>query len=207
METRFELLLGTRNEGKVVELIDAFSDLSANLRFLREFPNITDVEEIGVTYEENATLKASGYALQTGISALADDSGLEVDALGGQPGVLSARFGGNGISDIQRTQVLLEALANIDSGRRTARFVCCMVLVGRSNQELKVLAASRGICEGSISTVPAGKDGFGFDPVFIPNGYKSSFAALDPAVKARLSHRAKAAKQMRQKLEHLFAQT
>ena len=207
MGTPFELLLGTRNDGKVVELIDALSGLPANFRLIREFPNITDVEEIGVTYEENATLKAFGYALQTGISTLADDSGLEVDSLGGQPGVLSARFGGNGISDTQRIEVLLEVLANIDSDRRTARFVCCMVLVGRSNQELKVLAVSRGICEGSIATVSAGSRGFGFDPVFIPNGYTSSFAALDPAVKARLSHRAKATKQMRQKLEHLFAQT
>ena len=203
----FELLIGTRNRGKIAELIDAFSDLPATFRLLDEFPNIADVQEIGVTYEENATLKASGYALQTGIPTLADDSGLEVDALGGQPGVLSARFGGDEISDAERIEVLLKLLSNVESGRRTARFVCCMVLFGRVAGESKVIAVSRGVCDGSIATASVGSHGFGFDPVFVPHGYQFSFAALDGAVKARISHRAKAARQMRQALEQLFAQT
>jgi XTP/dITP diphosphohydrolase len=203
---QFELLVATRNEGKIAELREAFATLPGALRFLQEFRNISEVAEVGETYQQNATLKAMSYARQTGITALADDSGLEVAALHGGPGVLSARFGGDHLTDIKRTRALLAALDQIGPTARAARFVCCMVVYGSlpSRQgELsapKVLAVTQGVCEGSLAKEPTGTDGFGFDPIFIPNGYTVPFAALDQAIKRKISHRARAAAAMRQQL-------
>jgi XTP/dITP diphosphohydrolase len=205
---RFELLIATRNEGKIEELCQSFATLPVELRFLHEFKNVSDVPEVGKTYQENATLKATGYASQTGIPALADDSGLEVDALRGGPGVWSARFGGSNLSDKERTEALLSALHDVGAAQRTARFVCCMVLYGSppsSVEEVaapRVLAVARAICEGMLATKPMGTQGFGFDPIFIPNGHNVPFAALDQAIKGNMSHRARAAAQMRRQLEH-----
>ena len=192
------------------ELREAFAGLPATLRFLPEFINISEVAEIGKTYEENATLKAAGYYDQIGIIALADDSGLEVDALGGGPGVLSARFGGEHLSDIERTRALLTVLDGVAAPARTARFVCWMVLYGtlrdqpRELLQPQVLAITQGVCEGSLASEPMGTNGFGFDPIFIPNGYHASFAALDQVVKRKISHRARAAELMRQQLEYVI---
>jgi XTP/dITP diphosphohydrolase len=208
--SRFELLIATRNLGKVAELRQAFANLPVALRFLAEFQNISEARELGHTYEENALLKAMSYARQTGIAALADDSGLEVDALQGGPGLLSARFAGSGLSDAERTQALLAVLSDVGPTRRTARFICCMVLCGSlpfQPSELKVLAMTQGVCEGSLATTPMGTEGFGFDPIFIPNGYNLSFSALDPAIKRKISHRARAAKLMQQRLQRLLGQT
>lgn len=205
--TQIELLIATRNEGKIAELREAFATLPVALRFLNEFENISEVAEVGETYQENATLKAMGYARQTGMTALADDSGLEVAALQGGPGVLSARFGGDHLTDIERTRELLASLDQTGSTSRTARFVCCMVLYGSLSPhqgELsapEVLAVTQGVCEGSLDLDPTGTDGFGFDPIFIPNGYTVPFAALDQAIKRRISHRARAAETMRQQLD------
>lgn len=204
---RFQLLIATRNEGKIEELRESFGTLPVELRFLREFKNISEVPEIGKTYQENATLKATSYANQIGIPALADDSGLEVDALRGGPGVWSARFGGSNLSDEERTQALLSALHEVGADQRTARFVCCMVLYGSppsSAEEVaapRVLAVARGICNGTLATEQMGTQGFGFDPIFIPDGHNVPFAALDQAIKRNISHRARAAAQMRRQLE------
>jgi XTP/dITP diphosphohydrolase len=203
---RFELLIATRNEGKIEELRESFATLPVELRFLHEFKNISQVPEVGKTYQENAMLKAAGYARQTGIPALADDSGLEVDALRGGPGVWSARFGGSNLSDEERTQVLLSALHDVDPTQRTARFVCCMVLYGSPPSSLeevaapRVLAVTRGICKGTLATEPMGMQGLGFDPIFIPNRHSVPFAALDQVIKRNISHRARAAAQMRRQL-------
>lgn len=208
--SRFELLIATRNLGKIAELRQVFATLPVALRFLAEFQNIAEAKEVGNTYEENAFLKAISYARQTGIAALADDSGLEVDALQGRPGVLSARFAGSDLSDTERTQALLAALSDVGPTQRTARFICCMVLYGSlpfQPAELskpKVLAVTQGVCEGSLATKPTGTEGFGFDPIFIPKGYNLSFAALDPAIKRKISHRARAAKLMQQQLQNLL---
>ena len=211
---QFELLIATRNEGKVNELREAFAGLPATLRFLPEFTNISEVAEIGKTYEENATLKAAGYYDQIGIIALADDSGLEVDALSGGPGVLSAHFGGDHLSDVERTRALLTVLDGVAAPARTARFVSCMVLYGtlpgkpRELLQPQVLAITHGVCEGSLVNEPMGSNGFGFDPIFIPDGYHTPFAALDQVVKRKISHRARAAELMRQQLEQrILAQT
>lgn len=208
MVDRYELLLATRNAGKIEELREAFATLPLSLRLLTEFRNIAEVAEVGQTYEENATLKAMGYARQIGIAALADDSGLEVDALQGRPGLFSARCGGSHLSDSERTQALLATLQDIAPPRRNARFVCCMVLYGQlpfslgGLLEWKVLAVTLGVCSGSLAIQPKGKEGFGFDPIFIPDGFNVPFASLDPAIKRKISHRARAAELMRQELAH-----
>jgi len=129
-----------------------------------------------------------------------------VDALRGGPGVLSARFGGDHLSDIERTRALLTALDGVAAPARTARFVCWMVLYGRLPGQPKallpqVLATTQGVCEGSLASEPMGTNGFGFDPIFIPNGYRTPFATLDQVVKRKISHRARAAELMRQQLE------
>ena len=213
MVDRYELLVATRNMGKIEELRDALASLPVTLRLLNEFGNISEVPEVGATYEENATLKAIGYSRQTGIASLADDSGLEVDELQGGPGVLSARFGGSNLSDAERTKALLATLKDVKPSRRTARFVCYMVLVGappssqRGLSEQRVLAVTRGICKGSLAMEPKGAAGFGFDPIFIPDGYYLSFASLDPDIKRKISHRARAAGLMRQQLEQQLSLT
>ena len=208
--TLFDLLIATRNEGKIAELSDILAPLPVRLRFLCEFKNISEVAEVGGSYQENATQKAVSYARQTGITALADDSGLEVVALGGAPGVLSARFGGIELTDKERTQALLASLEKTELTSRAARFVCCMVLFGMPPSQVygvsspEVLGVTQGVCEGSLAYEPTGTGGFGFDPIFLPNGYNLPFAGLDQTIKRRISHRALAAEKMRQKLDLLF---
>jgi len=200
-----EILVATRNIGKVREISDALSSLPVRLRHLDEFPMVTEVEETGTTYAANAALKALRYSEQTGLYALADDSGLEVDALGGIPGIFSNRFAGNGASDQERIDKLLHLLSQKQDNNRSARFVCSMVfarwLQATSHQqspETRVLHVSEGRCEGRIGTIGVGTNGFGFDPVFIPDGYDKSFGELDDQTKAVISHRAKALAKMRE---------
>ena len=194
-----EILIATSNAGKISEIREGLSSLPIKLRRLDEFPAISAVEEIGRTYEENATLKALSYVKQTGLWALADDSGLEVGALNGQPGVLSARFGGSSLSDRERTEELLEQLADVAYSKRTARFVCTMVLATKrsAGSNPQVLNISTGICPGTLTKEPRGANGFGFDPIFLPSGYKQTFAELPLGVKNKISHRAQALEAMR----------
>lgn len=194
-----EILIATGNPGKIREIREALCSLPIKLRYLTDFPNVCPVAEVGQTYEENALLKALGYSSQTGLCALADDSGLEVDALGGKPGVLSARFGGAHLSDAERVEKLLRELSRFPDAPRTARFVCSMVLVGWRNRERlvdaidpRLLGTTEGTCEGTITTIARGGNGFGFDPVFIPIGYEKTFAELSDEVKAEMSHRSRA---------------
>ncbi len=204
-----DLLIATRNPGKIREIQQMLSGLQVRLRTLDDFPNVTSVEEIGHSYKENASLKALGYARQTGVCALADDSGLEVEALGGMPGVFSARFGGEGLSDSERTGKLLMALSHCDS-HRTARFVCSMALAGWTTDEPQgsepqLLNLTEGSCDGYIATQANGSNGFGFDPIFIPQRYHQTFAELPDRVKSRISHRARALAKMRLFLSDLPA--
>jgi XTP/dITP diphosphohydrolase len=194
-----DLVIGSFNLGKVGEVRDALKDLSLTIRYLPDFPKIFPVPETAQTYSENAILKAKGYAGQTRLLTLADDSGLEVDAFGGRPGVFSARFGGADASDNDRINLLLEELADRAPVERTARFVCYMALARspQSGTDPEVLALVEGSCEGTIANAPAGTNGFGFDPVFIPQGYTQTFAELPNEVKASISHRAKALAQIR----------
>src|SRR6266542_194384 len=198
-----ELLLATRNPGKISEIQEGLSFLPIKLRYLNEFPNVSPIDEVGRTYEENAVIKALGYSRQTGVYSLADDSGLEVDALGGMPGVFSARFGGDP-SDPERINKLLAALSQSSEKKRTARVVCCMALVGwQPEQETvntgdpRLLKVTEGRCEGVIAHASRGTNGFGFDPVFLPAGYDATFAELPNEVQATISHRALALLGMR----------
>jgi XTP/dITP diphosphohydrolase len=184
-----ELLIATFNAGKVREVQSLLDGLPVRLRSLAEFSEVSEVEESGSTFAENAALKARGYAAQTGHLTLADDSGLEVDALGGAPGVLSARYGGEGATDATRTARLLAELARINDARRRARFVCVIAIADPSAH---LIHTSTGTCEGSIAFAPRGENGFGYDPVFIPDGYQESFGQLSSEIKQRISHRARA---------------
>ncbi len=207
-----EILVATNNPGKIREIQESLQGVSVTLRYLREFGEISGVEEVGATYAENAILKALSYCKQTGICALADDSGLEVEALGGKPGVLSARYGGP--SDRERTEKLLMALTQVPVQERTARFVCCMTLAGWTQgqsqdyrKDPRVLHVYEGKCEGRIVDEPRGKNGFGFDPVFVPTGYDKTFAQLPSAVKNEISHRGQALSAMREFLNRWIAST
>jgi XTP/dITP diphosphohydrolase len=196
-----EILVATRNAGKVREIQAALSLLPVRLIHLGDFPDIPSIEEVGQTYKENAVLKALGYAKQTGVCALADDSVLEVDALDGQPGVLSARFAGPHASDTDRNEKLIAAMSDYSTKDRNARFVCSMALAGWAHgpigsDEPQLLKVTEANCEGTIAVGPRGGHGFGFDPLFVPKGYDATFGELPDEVKSRISHRALALARM-----------
>jgi XTP/dITP diphosphohydrolase len=201
-----EIVIATYNPGKLREVRAALSSLPITFRTLVDFPNITEVPETGESYQANATLKAMGYAEQTGLLALADDSGLEVDALNGGPGVYSARFGGDGVSDEERVEKLLRAVANQKEVSRGARFVCA-IAIARPVQPPQLLTLLEESCEGSLSLHARGKGGFGYDPIFIPDGYSQTFGELPAELKSRISHRGKALHGIRHFLEAQFGQT
>jgi len=184
-----ELLVATRNAGKLREVRSLLSDLPIHLLSLSEFPATTEVEETGETFAENAALKAKVYATQTGRLTLADDSGLEVDALGGAPGVFSARYAGAGASDAERNARLLAELARSADTSRLARFICCIAI---ADAEANIVNISTGICQGHIANEPRGANGFGYDPLFIPDGHAQTFGELSQEIKQQLSHRARA---------------
>ncbi len=194
------LLIGTRNPGKVKEITTILENTGWTFSSLQEFELVGPAAEDGVTYAENAIAKARFYASATGLLALADDSGLEVAALGGAPGVYSARYAGEGASDADRRQLLLSENAKVDSKDRRARFVAAVAIADPNGVVLNV---SEGICEGTITFEPRGNSGFGYDPLFVPDGYDQTFAELPDEVKNRISHRARALMQTRDSLDHL----
>ena len=182
-------VLATRNLGKVRELTEMLSDCRGlEVLSLVDFPDAPEVVEDGETYEENAIKKATQIAEYTGLPTLADDSGLEVDALSGAPGIHSARYAGERASDAERIQKLLETLKDVPEPLRTARFQCTVAIVEPERQSRVAV----GVCEGQIIREPRGTHGFGYDPVFVPSGYDQTFAELGDEVKNQISHRAKA---------------
>jgi XTP/dITP diphosphohydrolase len=183
------LLVATRNFGKLEEFRQLLGDLPYDLYELDRFPGVEGIRETGETFLENASLKAVGYATQTRLLTLADDSGLEVDALGGGPGVFSARYVGEPASDVERTTKLLAELFSVPSPKRSARFVSAVAI---ANSEGQILNVSVGTCDGHIGFAPRGSVGFGYDPIFIPIGYEQTFAELKPEIKNQISHRARA---------------
>ena len=189
------LLLGTRNPGKVKEITSILEGSGWSFSSLQEFDYVGPAEENGVTYSENAILKAQFYASTTGLLALADDSGLEVAALNGAPGVYSARYAGEHASDAERRQLLLSELSNLNSSDRRARFVSVVAIAHPSGTVLNV---SEGICNGTVTLEPRGHGGFGYDPLFIPDYYTQTFAELPESTKNRISHRAVALVQTRE---------
>ena len=197
-----KLLLATNNPGKVNELKGLLAGLPYDLIGLADFPDITEVEETSLSFTGNARLKASGYALQTGFLALADDSGLEVEALEGRPGVLSARYGGTSSSFGGKMAMLLAELKETGDEMRRARFVCSIAVAGPSGD---ILSLARGICEGKLARSPRGSGGFGYDPLFIPVGFDRTFGELNEAVKQKISHRSRAFEEIIPFLRHFKA--
>ncbi len=187
--TSLQLLIATRNTGKVKELRSLLAGLRVCLRSLQEFACIPEVVETGATFADNAALKAVSYAQATQLLALADDSGLEVEALNGAPGVLSARYAGENATDAERTARLLRQLDSHGNKSRRARFVCAIAIAAQNGN---LIYASEGICAGHIALEPSGTGGFGYDPIFVPDNYDDSFASLPPAIKEQISHRARA---------------
>jgi XTP/dITP diphosphohydrolase len=183
------LILGTANRKKGLELADLLRPVGAELRTLADFPAGFQVAEDGDTFAANARLKAAGYARHLGGWVLADDSGLAVDALGGAPGVLSARFAGPEATDQANNGLLLERLADTPLDRRTARFICHVAVSDPAGQ---IVLESEASCRGRILFEPRGSDGFGYDPLFEIVEYHRTFAEFGLRVKTVLSHRARA---------------
>jgi len=180
------LLIGTGNQGKLREIRKILVDIPF---VLRDASAIDSPPEDGDSYASNAINKAQYYANATGVLALADDSGLEVEALGGAPGIFSARYAGDEASDADRRALLVSELANSENKNRRARFVCVVAIAAPNHEVLNVF---EGFCEGEIALAPRGSGGFGYDPLFVPDGYDLTFAELPEGIKNRISHRGRA---------------
>jgi XTP/dITP diphosphohydrolase len=198
------LLAATSNRGKLVELRSLLSDLPIEVLSLADvLPGAPPVVEDGATFLDNALLKVRAGALRSAMVTLAEDSGLEVDALDGRPGVRSARFAREGATDAENNEALLAALADVADDRRRARFRCVMVLLDPRSEAQPIVTEGR--CEGWIGRQPSGAGGFGYDPLFVVEGYGRTMAELGEAEKNLVSHRGKAAREMRSSLEALVA--
>ena len=191
------IVLATRNEGKARELTILLRGLARRVESLRAHPGVVLPPETGSTYRENAIVKARAVYDALGAPALGDDSGLEVDALGGAPRLHSARFAGENASDRANVERLLRELKGVPSARRTARFRCVLALA-RGPEDLLV---AEGACEGWILEAPRGQGGFGYDPVFVPAGESLTFAELTDARKNALSHRARTVAALKEALD------
>jgi XTP/dITP diphosphohydrolase len=188
---KHKLLLATRNKGKVIEfqrILEAIAPGEIELISLDSFPNLGDVEETGESFEENALLKATQMCRGSGLAAIADDSGICIDALGGAPGIYSARWAGDHGNDQANNEKVLSQLKDVPAGARGAHFRCVAALAlpdGRTHTE-------EGRFEGEILNSPMGENGFGYDPIFKPSGFEISSAQMSPEQKDSLSHRGKA---------------
>jgi len=188
-----DIIAATRNKGKLKELKELFKDLPVNLLSLNDFVNLPEVKEDGSTFQENALKKAKIVAEITGFTALADDSGLVIDALDGRPGIHSARFSGDNAKDADNIRKVLDLLEKVPENKRMARFKTSICLCFPDGK----IKFTEGVCEGKIIFAPRGINGFGYDPIFVPRGYKKTFGELSDTVKNRISHRAKAMMKMR----------
>lgn len=195
-----EVVVATRNAGKVAELARLFDELGLTLLDLDAAGVTVDLAETGTTFQANAVQKAEQARDLTGRPALADDSGLCVDALAGAPGVYSARYGGPGLSDRQRLELLLTELVGVPPERRSARFICVLALARLGRPTLTV----EGRVEGRITAAPAGSGGFGYDPIFLLPELGQTTAELAPEAKDALSHRGRAAARLRAVLAELM---
>lgn len=186
---RSKLLVATNNQGKLGELQGLLAELPIYLLSLSDIGCTAEVEETGSTFAENAALKAGGYASLSGLMTIADDSGLEVEALDNRPGVLSARYGGAEIGFDEKMQMLLGELSATGETHRRARFVSSIAIANAAGE---IVHSAEGICTGTIAPFPRGSNGFGYDPLFIPDGFDLTFGELSDGVKEKISHRARA---------------
>jgi XTP/dITP diphosphohydrolase len=183
------IVLASGNQGKLKELQQLLAPVNIQVVLQQQF-DVPDVEETGLSFVENAILKARHACLHTRLPALADDSGLEVDALQGQPGIYSARYSGPGASDDSNNQKLLSALEGVADEQRSARYRCVLAFMRHAEDPCPLIL--QGSWEGSILRQPRGSSGFGYDPVFLVPGHNCSAAELSPQLKSQLSHRAQA---------------
>jgi len=195
-----EIILGTRNHGKIAEFRSLFRGMSIRVLSFYDVPEIPEVQEDGKTFQENAEKKARAIARKTGRIAVSDDSGLEVKFLNGEPGVYSARFTGENATDRDNTRRVLKLLEDVPWEERDARFVC---VICASDPKGRCVSAT-GICEGKIGFEMRGTHGFGYDPIFVPNGQTLTMAEMEPDQKNRISHRAMAMNSFRDTLEDLL---
>lgn len=200
-----KLLVATTNPGKLVEIEAALKDLPVEIIPLSRLSGWPEVVEDGTTFEENALKKARTLADFSGHVTLADDSGIEVDALGGAPGVYSARYSGEEGNDVRNNEKLLDALADLPQEKRRARFVCVLALCTPGSQGSKEWLF-REACEGWIAFEPKGTNGFGYDPLFFYPPFSKTFGEVDREAKGKVSHRGKALRKLAQALPSLFSQ-
>lgn len=196
-----KVVAATSNKGKLLEMREILSSAPIELIAMGEIWNpVPQIDETGFTFFENAFIKADWVYKNSGLWALADDSGLEVDSLGGRPGVFSARFAGESAQTIENNRKLLHEMQNVPALKRTARFRCVVVLKTGPDSFLQ----SEGVCEGRIGFELCGAAGFGYDPLFIPDGFEKTFAQLSSAEKHQLSHRGKALKSLVEKIDAIL---
>ena len=197
MEYGDDIVISTGNAHKLEEIGAILKDLDYNIHSLKDvnLDNL-EIEENGKTFEHNALIKARTVAKLTNMITIADDSGLEVDALGKKPGIYSSRYAGENATDAENREKLLKAMKNTPASNRTGRFVCCIAVVFPDGKEFVV----RGTCEGTIAFEEKGKNGFGYDSLFIVNDYNKTFAELPATIKNSISHRAKALELMKEEL-------
>jgi XTP/dITP diphosphohydrolase len=191
------LLIATGNRGKIAELGELLRPLGCDLMTLSDLPEIVAPEETGTTFADNAAIKAAYYAQNSGIWSIADDSGLKIDFLNGAPGVYSARFGGDDSSYQEKMDLVLSRLSDARDDQRPARFVCVIKV---ADPEGNVALTAEGICEGTIAHRPRGNNGFGYDPIFSPDGFDLSFGELAAEEKRAISHRGKASADLIRKM-------
>jgi XTP/dITP diphosphohydrolase len=184
-----KILIATGNGGKVKEFRSLLTGSPFHLLDLSDFPDAPEVAETGATFAENARLKATMYASHCGVHTLADDSGLEVEAIGGRPGVMSARYAGESSGYNVKIPALLYEIERANPNDRRARFAAHIAFASPTGE---ILFEAEGVCEGRIALSPRGAKGFGYDPVFIPDGFDETFGELGDGVKKSLSHRARA---------------
>lgn len=189
-----DIVLATRNKKKIDEIKRIVKDMPVTIYTLDDFPGCPEVVEDGKTFEENAVKKARAVSKYTKMPALADDSGLEVYALGGAPGVFSARYSGEGADDRKNYEKLLREMSSAPDDKRGARFVCVIALAFSGSR----VETFSGYAEGLIGKEPKGANGFGYDPVFYPQGYSRTFAEMSDQEKDSLSHRGRALKEFQQ---------
>jgi len=195
-----ELIVASRNKGKVREIMELLTGLPFKVTSLLDYPQIPETIEDGKTYRANALKKAREAAEATGKMAISDDSGIEVKALNNAPGIYSARFAGEGASEKARNKKLFAMLKGVPHSKRQARYRCVIALVDARGRELGVV---QGTCSGYVTTRDIGENGFGFDPLFWLKRYNKTFGQLPPALKAKISHRARALKKLRKLLTSL----
>ncbi len=196
-----KILIATKNKGKIAEFTTLFSKYNIQVMSLLDLDKeAQDIEETGETFKENAALKAETVARAYSMPVLADDSGLMVDGLGGEPGIYSARYAGTSANDQANNAMLLKNMANINEHERTARFICVLAVAVPNKQT----CFYTGSCEGAIAIEAKGTNGFGYDPLFIPAGYEKTMAELEQSEKNAISHRSAALALLEKDINHLL---